>query len=469
MIYIEMGNVVSKFHHLTDEVEELIYNELSYKIGGFGIKPQTKHLYNDITHMTYTGLVPRILNILDEYDLKYEIDDKRIKHKPNASFKLSNEFKARDYQANIINRASSREIIQAATGAGKTYVMASLIAKFDVYPIIIVAPKISLAKQIAMEISKFLNESVRCISGFTKNNNLDAKIIVGTPQSLIKHEDIISSAKAIFWDECHNIPANTIFDISTKAINAYYRIGVSATPWRDGEEDILIEAALNIRKPHLSITASSLIAKKMLTPCEINFIPVDSDTEWLTNYGMTYNKAIMRNEVRNNKITKIAVDKFNNKNSTLILISKTEHGESLLQKIKSKVDYEERLHFDPKTNTWTLVGNVEFLSGADNLIKREAVFHAIQDGFCKTLIASTIADEGLDLPRLDTLILAGAGKSSTRAFQRIGRVLRLYPGKTKAEVYDFIDSNETFYKQSMTRKALYETEKLWKINILGDN
>lgn len=268
---------------------------------------------------------------------------------------------------------------------------------------------------------------------------------------------------------CHNIPAKTIFDIAAQSKNAYYRFGVSATPWRDDDCDLLIEAALNIRKPQLTINASQLIAKGKLTPCTINFIELKNSIKWQGSYNKTYEMAIVDNEERNKKIIDIGFDRFNKGKTQLVLIKKIRHGQKLLNRFKNKIPYEEILHYDAENDKWITVGNVEFLSGEDDLIKRNAVLQAVKNGFCKILIASTIADEGLDLPCLDCLILAGSGKSSTRAFQRIGRVLRLYPGKTEAMVYDFIDNNPTFYKHYMIRRALYQTEKEWKINIIKES
>ncbi|MFW6008342.1 MAG: DEAD/DEAH box helicase, partial [archaeon] len=228
-------------------------------------------------------------------------------------------------------------------------------------------------------------------------------------------------------------------------------------------------AALNIRKPHLAINASKLIEINKLTPCEINFIKVNnSNIEWQGNYHKTYNKSIVYNENRNNKIVDLAIQSVKNGRVPLILISKIKHGKILLNKIKEKME-KENIKIEDKLipnekNNWDCVSTVEFVHGNDDLLKRESVFKSVKEGFTKILIGSTIADEGLDLPILDTLILAGAGKSSTRAFQRVGRVLRLYDKKEKAIVYDFMDMQDTFYKQYLYRKALYKTEPLWKIN-----
>ena len=77
--------------------------------------------------------------------------------------------------------------------------------------------------------------------------------------------------------------------------------------------------------------------------------------------------------------------------------------------------------------------------------------------------------EGLDLPILDILILGGGGKSSTRAFQRIGRVLRLHKNKKRAIVFDFEDGTPMLNRHAKVRKKLYETEPAWDIKYLNPN
>lgn len=466
MVLITMGNVISKIDNLSDDLIIKLADTLSYEVGGFG-QPITKHYLIDVIYKTtYTGIIPHVIQFLNTHKIAYSINDERKKptENTNLAFKIVNGFSMRDYQEKIVNDASSREIIQAATGAGKTFIMANLIVKYNVKPVLVIAPKISLAVQIRDEFEKFLGIKV-CLLGGGHNIKF-GDIIVSTPQSC--PDDIVNEAKMILFDEVHFLPSKTIFDIAAKSKNAYYRFGVSATPWRDDNCDLLIEAALNIRKPQLTINASQLIAKGKLTPCTINFIELKNNIKWQGSYDKTYEMAIVDNEERNKKILDIGTNMFNKGKTQLVLIKKIRHGQKLLNRLKHRIPYEEILHYDPGSDKWITVGNIEFLSGSDDLVKRNAVLQAVKNGFCKILIASTIADEGLDLPCLDALILAGSGKSSTRAFQRIGRVLRLYPGKTNAIVYDFLDNNPTFYKHALVRKALYETESLWKINIIKD-
>jgi superfamily II DNA or RNA helicase len=62
------------------------------------------------------------------------------------------------------------------------------------------------------------------------------------------------------------------------------------------------------------------------------------------------------------------------------------------------------------------------------------------------------------------LILAGSGKSQTRALQRIGRVIRAYEDKQTgfvkkdAYVVDFHDNIKYMLNHSRARRRIYETE-----------
>lgn len=461
MININMQNVNSiVIGDLNRKVLNQIDQKISYEIGGFGEKKETKYLFKN--NMIQTGLVPYLISVLKTNGIPYKLNDFRIKPPKNADFKMNPNFQPRDYQDNIITRASSREVIQAATGAGKTFIMASLIAKFNVKPIVVVAPKVSLAIQIKEEFEKFLEVPVGIIGG---GYNQIEDITVGTPQSLKKK--LLEKAVMIMGDEIHNCPCSTIQAVFNMAINAYYRIGVSATPWRDSGDDILIEAVLNVRRPQLSINASTLIKKGKLVPCTINMVKFDnSNIPWQGSYNKTYEKAISHNADRNAMILNLTKKEVLSGKSVIILISKITHGDLLLNGLKRVLGYEEKeVVYNGETYT---VGNIEFTSGRDDINRRQAVFIAAREGFVKVLIGSTIADEGLDISCLQTLILCGSGKCSTRAFQRVGRVLRLHPSKTYATVYDFMDMNSTFYKHSIIREALYKTEPEWKIREVND-
>lgn len=279
-------------------------------------------------------------------------------------------------------------------------------------------------------------------------------------------------ANGIVVSNCHHIPSNTVSEVSRYCKNAYYRIGVSATPWRDAGDDLLIDAVLSKRKPESSINASKLIKLGYLVPCTIYFVPIKQQFKG-KNYHKVYSEAIIKNKERNESIVKIALKMKMTKNTkTLILIQRIEHGEMLQKMLLEKIPEQAKVinvENDNGKQFAVRVKNVEFLSGQDDAIKRKAVFKAVKEGFIDILIGSTIADEGLDLPILDCLILAGGGRSSTRAFQRVGRVLRLHKNKERAIVFDFEDATPMLNRHAKVRKNLYKQEPEWEIKYLNPN
>lgn len=460
MAVIEYGNVVCKVSGINDDISYQIAAHLSYEMGGFGKKNELKVLFNPKTGMTYTGLIPYVINILNKNNIDVEMVDRRVEPESNGNFNLCDWVQLRDYQQNIVDNARNRMVVQAATGAGKTCVLAAMIAKFDVKPVIVLSPKATLAYQLRDEISKFLGVEVGIMTG----NETDVKdITVVTPQTVLK-STLLNEAKALLVDECQFLGAQTLFDVCRGAKNAYYRCAVSATPWRDGNDDLLIEAAINVRNPKSNVNASTLINKGNLTPCKIRFVEQEAETEWLGSYEATYNANIVNNKSRNEKIMKI-IDKSikNDDGSILVLFGRIDHGMMLKEMIKNRFGSEE-VEVEYKGKTYHL-HTVELISGDTDMEMRGAILEAARQEKVKILLGSTIADEGLDVPALKVLILTASGKSSTRAFQRVGRVLRLYEGRNIAYVYDFMDMNTTFYKHFLYRKALYSTEPEWKKNM----
>lgn len=483
MVRIIVDNVYAAIRGADQNTELQIWTELSFQEEEFGNdNVTTRHLFNRKTKKTYSGLVPYVERILKERDIDYSIEDTRIVPEKNANFSLVKALNigekeipltVRPYQNKIIDDCTDRECIMACTGAGKTLMMAGIIAKFNVKPVLVFADKLSLVTQIKEEFEKFLGIEIGVIGGGMREVR---DITICSVQSVVENQELLESANMILFDECHHVPSNTALEIAKSCKHAYYRIGVSATPWRDGGDDLLIEAVLSKRKLENGINASKLIDLGFLVPCSIYFVQ-NKEVFPGKNYQTLYKKAIVENKKRNKDIVKIALNMREKKNTTtLILIQHVKHGEEIQKLLLEKIPEETftvKL-INPKNGKEQLirVKNVEFLSGKDDPLRRKAVIMAAKEKKVKVLIGSTIADEGLDISSLDALILAGGGKSSTRAFQRIGRVLRLHtnPDGTKKEralVFDFVDYTPTLRRHSRVREKLYRTEEKWEIKFLN--
>ena len=109
------------------------------------------------------------------------------------------------------------------------------------------------------------------------------------------------------------------------------------------------------------------------------------------------------------------------------------------------------------------------VTGVVKAEKRKEIYDALRRGEIEVLIATTLADEGLDLPPLRTLIIASGGKSKTRTLQRIGRLVRPYGNKKTAVAYELKEDYPYIADHLEMRLRLYETEPYWRIVFDSDD
>lgn len=141
---------------------------------------------------------------------------------------------------------------------------------------------------------------------------------------------------------------------------------------------------------------------------------------------------IVTNGARNDAVVRLALEHRNDQ--TLILVNQIEHGQILSERIPGS------------SMAFSKMGKK----------KRAAALEAFAAGRCKCLLATSLADEGLDLPNANVLVLVSGGKSNAKTEQRTGRVLRTFAGKTHGMIYDFLDlQHPLMAKHSRARVDLY--------------
>lgn len=122
--------------------------------------------------------------------------------------------------------------------------------------------------------------------------------------------------------------------------------------------------------------------------------------------------------------------------SVLVLVASIEHGLKLCEVMPGAVCVHSKL---PKK-------------------LRAEYIESLRSGMRKILVATSLADEGLDVPRASRLILVAGGRSAGKLEQRAGRVLRPFAGKNGGVIYDFLDRGATFaHAQAKARMRVYET------------
>jgi superfamily II DNA or RNA helicase len=277
-------------------------------------------------------------------------------------------------------------------------------------------------------------------SAFNKKINiLDADLTYDKKDvtNKAKVQKAIKEAKLFILDECQYAAANTVQFIHRASINAKHRFLFSASPWRDSGDEILIEAVGGNRI--YDLPASKLIEEGYLVRPEIHFLDVPVMRKVGKTYQEVYSNYIVNNDKRNDLIISSAKKLISSGKKVLILVVRVGHGNILLKKMKGKY-------------------RVDFLDGQNTSKQRLETIEKMKSGEIDVLIASKIFDQGVDIPQLDALILAGSGKSSGRALQRIGRVIRKNEGKVRAIVVDFYDNAKYLRDHSEVRKKVYETE-----------
>lgn len=429
-----------------------------------------KRLLSRSKHPTFpTGLLNRVLEVLDRAKSRYNVVDAREAGEPSLKLKPGNGFKLYDYQSWCTDKAvqDKRGILHMATGSGKTVVAAHLIARLN-RPTLFFVHTRDLLYQARERFQQVLGVPI----GQIGDNIFDPEpITVATIQTTSRAygkdyekfdeedwddtmdvsaeerrkaiKELVENAEVVFFDECHHIASATFYYIAMQTEKAYYRYGLSATPYRTDKQDLMIEAALGQRI--VKIDSSMLIDLDFLVRPRITFLslPLADPIRGKPEYHKIYASQVVENAFRNDLIAKVAKKETDQGHTVLVLVQHIKHGQNLL----------------------ALLPGAEFVQGNDSTEYRTSCLARLRSRDLKVLIATTLADEGLDLPSLDCLILAGAGKSETRALQRIGRVLRKSEGKQRAYVYDFWDEAKFLRDHARKRMEIYQTEDRFDVEI----
>lgn len=419
-----------------------------------------------------TGLFSLVQEYLKENNVQFSVKDVRLKPPQNANFGFQSGFEFWDYQVPVIDNACkvSRGIIKAATGSGKTVLGAGIIQKLGVVPFVIFVTSIDLLTQTKEKLESVLTQDGRPIKvGQVGGGVIDIKdvnvITVQTAVRALGHswkasrfddedeeddktpieqyrEQIVSllhNAKGAISDEIQRWRADTCQIVNRELKQSYFTYGLSATPWRDEGDDMLIQACFG--KPCAEISASELILKGKLVRPDIKMIHLRQPKAKFKTWHSIYKEQVVENEYYNKIIANIANSYIQNGRLVLVLVKQINHGKTLESMIPGSI----------------------FLRGESPKKQREDGLKSLRNKYISCIISTQIFDEGVDVQALDTVLLAGQGKSKVRAMQRIGRIMRTYPGKTKATAIDFCIHQKYLQDHAIAREKMYRSEPEYHI------
>lgn len=255
--------------------------------------------------------------------------------------------------------------------------------------------------------------------------------------------EFLESVTVMIVDEAHHTSADTWFHTLTRCRNAQYRFALTGSV--DRRDAMLWQRIQAIfHKPIIKITNEELIEAGHSAKPKITMFPILSPQGYEeADYMPARDVCIVNNAYRNEVITQLTTKYYREGKGILILVNIVEHGDIL----KASLDQ-------------LGVPNA-FIHGELSLDYRDEQLSRMREGSLKVMIATTIADEGLDISGIDMLILGAGGKSLRQSLQRIGRALRKKKkGENVATIIDFIDyTNKHLLKHSKERKSTYDKEK----------
>lgn len=173
--------------------------------------------------------------------------------------------------------------------------------------------------------------------------------------------------------------------------------------------------------------------EREIARCKQEYVGLDQTMKSQVMWQICIDMGIVRNVNRNEAAISTAI--HHSQDNVLLLVNQIEHGQTLADRIPGSLVCHSKM----------------------GIKKRREAMAAFRDGSLKCMIATSLADEGLDLPIANVLIMVSGGRSNAKNEQRTGRVLRTFKDKTHGTIYDFTDENvhPLMAKHARVRVDLY--------------
>jgi len=330
-----------------------------------------------------------------------------------------------------------RGVAKMATNSGKTVVIAALIKALGNADALVIVQSKELLYQTSDRLAEMLGVPVGLIGDSHRHFE---SVNVATIQTLNSMKREIGTRfghnRVLAVDECHHLSSSVAFDIIMK-IPGWHRYGLSGTPLRcDKLRDLELIAATG--PVAVDISNTYLIKHGWSAVPEIYITKIKDNSAYNLPYPRAYQQCIVESEQRNAVIAKLAADSVDN-GPVLVIVTRIDHGTMLSQMIPGSI----------------------FLCGETDIEERMKTLRRMAQGDKIVVVATNIFDEGVDVPALNTLILAGGGKSYIKLLQRLGRGMRRKEsGDNQFAVYDFYDdTNKYLRRHSESRIETYRAEQ----------
>lgn len=362
-------------------------------------------------------------------------------------------------------------IVVLPTAAGKTY-LAQLAMEATPRSTLIVVPTLDLMHQWYAQLeAAFPDVELGLLGGGSHDRS---EILIATYHSAAIHAETLGNRYGLLiFDECHHLPTDFFRVIAEHSI-APYRLGLTATPERSDGNERDLEALIGsivYRKSAKDLSGDTLASYKTVE-IKVKLSPQEKEI---------YQEAI---QVRNQFLKEKRISLSNLKGWQLFVkeSARSQPGRrAMLAHRKAKeiaLGTESKLrvlteliteHSPEPILIFTNDNATVYRISQDFLIpaithqtpvkERHFILQQFKAGEYKTLVASHVLNEGVDVPDARIAIILSGTSSAREYIQRLGRVLR--KGKTKdkqAILYEVI-AEETSEEKTSERRRSDPTKK----------
>lgn len=322
---------------------------------------------------------------------------------------------------------SDRALLISATGTGKTYLAAFDVKMSGAKKFLFLVHRETIARKSEVSFKEILGQAIRTGFLIGSERKLDADYIFGMIQTISRDEVLYSIPPDTFdyivIDEVHRSGAASYL----KVINYFkpkFLLGLTATPERTDGFDIF---SLFNHTIAYEIRLQQALELEMLCPFHyygISEITVDGrEIDELASFSNLVSKDRIDHIVANIELYK------NNTESTkgLMFCSRNEEAAELSNELNRR-------------GFRTIA-----LSGSNSESERESAIEELEAGDIDYIISVDIFNEGIDIPRVNQVVMLRPTQSAIIFVQQLGRGLRKIRNKSYLTVIDFIGNYANNY------------------------
>ncbi len=381
-----------------------------------------------------------------------EIDNVEVE--PNTM-----QVEALDNLNNLRKEQKNKALIISATGTGKTYLSAFDVKAFNPKKLLFVVHRRNIAEK-ALETFKSIFKDSKTYGLYSgSKRELDSDFVFATVQTISREEHLLKFDKEIFdyiiIDESHRSGADSYIRL-INYFNPKFLLGMTATPERTDDTDIFSLFDHNIA---YEIRLNRAMEEGMLSPfhyfgitdltvenetiedtSDFNLITTNKRVEHIIEKANIYgcDNGIVRGLVfcpKGNGLSKILSDKFNERGFKTVALT----GGSTEEERNNAI---------------------ELLESTDLNKKLDYIFTV------------DIFNEGIDIPKVNQILMIRPTESAIVFVQQLGRGLRKTDGKNYLTIVDFIGNyksnylvpialyGDTSYNKDTLRKLISEGSRM---------